>query len=393
MIKKLKLLSLLLFPLSIFINTVLSRYPHFIEKYYSISINKFIVEILSNISGIFPFSIYEITMYLIVISITLFVIYTIYIIISSPNKLKAFIKNSLLNILSIISIFYFLFIILWGINYNRESLIESIKDEYKANITQNIRKKEDDVESKYYKQTYIKDIDNKEFEKVDLKNLYEYLIKECNKTKKEVNTSNSDMKNDIKSIKDMISKLENGYDNVELLNLNNLGNYSKAKIILNSKLLSYTNITGIYSPFTGEANINTNQPNTSIPFTILHEMAHQRGYANESEANFLAYLACINNKDISVKYSGYFMALKYTASALSKVDYESFKYLTENIDDDVLKDLRDYFKFWEKYEGKTSQVSDNMNNVYLKSNKVKEGTRSYGKVVDLLLLYYYLYEK
>ena len=73
MIKKLKLLSLLLFPLSIFINTVLSRYPHFIEKYYSISINKFIVEILSNISGIFPFSIYEITMYLIVISITLFI--------------------------------------------------------------------------------------------------------------------------------------------------------------------------------------------------------------------------------------------------------------------------------------------------------------------------------
>ena len=59
MIKKLKLLSLLLFPLSIFINTVLSRYPHFIEKYYSISINKFIVEILSNISGIFPFSIYD----------------------------------------------------------------------------------------------------------------------------------------------------------------------------------------------------------------------------------------------------------------------------------------------------------------------------------------------
>ena len=87
------------------------------------------------------------------------------------------------------------------------------------------------------------------------------------------------------------------------------------------------------------------------------------------------------------------MALKYTASALSKVDYESFKHLTENIDDDVLKDLRDYSKFWEKYEGKTSQVSDNMNNVYLKSNKVKEGTKSYGKVVDLLLLYYYLYEK
>ena len=30
---------------------------------------------------------------------------------------------------------------------------------------------------------------------------------------------------------------------------------------------------------------------------------------------------------------------------------------------------------------------------FQQSNKVKEGTRSYGKVVDLLLLYYYLYEK
>ena len=147
MIKKLKLLSLLLFPLSIFINTVLSRYPHFIEKYYSISINKFIVEILSNISGIFPFSIYEITMYLIVISIALFIIYTIYIIINSPNKLKVFIKNSLLNILSIISIFYFLFIILWGLNYNRMpleiTLIENYNFKYNKSISSIDKTKED----------------------------------------------------------------------------------------------------------------------------------------------------------------------------------------------------------------------------------------------------------
>ncbi|MEG2195682.1 MAG: DUF3810 family protein [Terrisporobacter sp.] len=34
-----------------------------------------------------------------------------------------------------------------------------------------------------------------------------------------------------------------------------------------------------------------------------------------------------------------------------------------------------------------------MNNTYLKSNGVKEGTQSYGKVVELLLTYYQLYEK
>lgn len=391
--RKFRISAYILFIISLFIKYISSKYSYIVENYYSKNIDIYIVKFLSKLNSTFSFSYFEILIYIFVLSIIISIIYLISKGFKGKKAFFSSLKNIILNYIGVLCFIYFLFIILWGINYNRESLIESIKDEYKANITQNIRKKEDDVESKDYKQTYIKDIDNKEFEKVDLKNLYEYLIKECNKTKKEVNTSNSDMKNDIKSIKDMISKLENGYDNVELLNLNNLGNYSKAKIILNSKLLSYTNITGIYSPFTGEANINTNQPNTSIPFTILHEMAHQRGYANESEANFLAYLACINNKDIYVKYSGYFMALKYTASALSKVDYESFKELTEKIDDDVLKDLRDYSKFWEKYEGKTSQVSDNMNNVYLKSNKVKEGTKSYGKVVDLLLLYYYLYEK
>ena len=65
--------------------------------------------------------------------------------------------------------------------------------------------------------------------------------------------------------------------------------------------------------------------------------------------------------------------------------------MTEKIDKDVRYDLISYSSFWEKYEGKVNKVSENMNNVYLKSNRVKEGTQSYGKVVDLLLLYYYLY--
>ena len=60
MTKKLKLLSLLLFPLSILINTISSKYPYFIEKYYSTTINKFIVEILSKITSVVPFSIFEI---------------------------------------------------------------------------------------------------------------------------------------------------------------------------------------------------------------------------------------------------------------------------------------------------------------------------------------------
>lgn len=370
MSKKLKLLSLLLFPLSILINTISSRYPYFIEKYYSISINKFIVAILSNISGIFPFSLYELTIYLIVISIVSFIIYTIYIIISNPNKLKVFIKNSLLNILSIISIAYFLFIILWGLNYNRIPLETTLIENY------NLK--------------YNKSISSIDKTKEGLANLYEFLIENANEARKLVKSSNGIMKANT-DYKGIINRAYLGYESILDFLPNLSGNYSNAKYVMSSKLMCYTGITGIYFPFTGEANVNIAIPDIYIPSTTLHEMAHQRGYASEDEANFIAYLASINHPDIDFKYSGYILALNHTANALYSVDYDTYVSLSKNISEDVLDDLKNYRDFWDKYEGKIDDISNEINNTYLKANGVSEGVKSYGKMVDLLLTYYSLY--
>ena len=370
MSKKLKLLSLLLFPLSILINTISSRYPYFIEKYYSLSINKFVVEILSNISGIFPFSLYELTIYLIIISIALSIIYTFYIIINNPNKLKVFIKNFLLNILSIISIAYFLFIILWGLNYNRIPLETTL--------------------IKNYNLKYNKSISSIDKTKEDLVNLYEFLIERANETRKLVKSNNGIMKANT-DYKGVINRAYLGYENISDLFPNLSGNYSDAKYVISSKFMCYTGITGIYFPFTGEANVNIAIPDIYIPSTTLHEMAHQRGYASEDEANFIAYLASINHPDIDFKYSGYILALNHTANALYSADYDAYINLSKNISEDVLSDLNNNRKFWDKYEGKIDDISNEINNTYLKANGVSEGVKSYGKMVDLLLTYYSLY--
>lgn len=369
--KKFRNICYILFIISIFIKYISAKYSYFVETYYSRGIDVYIVKLLSKISSIFDFSCFEIMIYIFSISVVLSVVYLIYRAFKDRSNFFKSLKNVLLNYLACVCLIYFLFILLWGINYNRVSLDDSIKKEYSESNN--------------------RDISQTSFDQDDLADLYELLIDKCNESRKIVDSSNSELQNNSHDIKNIISELENGYDNVEILNLNKLGGYSKAKIILSSRWLSYTNITGIYSPFTGEANINTNQPLVSIPFTVLHEMAHQRGYGNESDANFLSYIACIENENPYVNYSGYFMALRYTASALSKVDYDEFVLLTKDIDDEVLEDIDNYSRFWEKYQGKVNEVSDNVNNLYLKSNRVKEGTKSYGKVVDLLLLYYYLY--
>ena len=360
-----------LFIFSILLNLITSKIPEIVEKYYSNGINIYMVKVLSKISSILPFSLFEMLIYTAILFIAIFIIYSIVYIIKRPRKILSYLKNSLLNIISIIGIVYFLFIVLWGINYNRMDLQTSLIEDYNNTKNQNIRS--------------IK-CDNK-----DLINLYKFLIERCNETReKVVEDENYVMKVDT-DYNDVLSRAKYAYEKVSILNLDKKGVYTTAKPILNSNLLCYTGITGIYSPFTGEANVNIAVPDIYIPFTTLHEMAHQRGYGSEDEANFLAYIACINNEDYDFQYSGYILALNYVSSALAKVDYDKLLELNRNISYKVRHDLIDNSEFWSEYQGQVSEISDSVNDTYLKANGVEEGTQSYGKVVDLFLTYYNLW--
>lgn len=371
LIKKFRILYISLFILGVLLNLITSKTPQIVEKYYSNGINIFMVKILSNISSILPFSLFEIFIYVGAIATLSYFIYCIFNITKNPKKTLYYLKNMILNIISIFGIIYFLFIILWGINYNRMDLEDSLIEDYNKTKNLNIKKVEYDNEN--------------------LKQLYKFLINQCNETREKVSEDENKVMKCDSNIKNVLKRATKGYDNVHILNLNGKGTYGTAKYILNSNLLCYTGITGIYSPFTGEANINVASPDIYIPFTTLHEMAHQRGYASEDEANFLAYIACINNEDYDFQYSGYLLALKYTASALAKVDYNALVSANNDLSSSVINDLNHSSEFWKQFEGKVNEVSDGMNSNYLKANGVKEGTLSYGKVVNLLLTYYSLY--
>ena len=71
------------------------------------------------------------------------------------------------------------------------------------------------------------------------------------------------------------------------------GYYPHPKPVCISEILSYQNLSGVYSPFTIEANFNTDMIDYNIPFTLCHELSHLRGFMQEEEANFIAFLAYI----------------------------------------------------------------------------------------------------
>ncbi|MBR6682287.1 MAG: DUF3810 domain-containing protein, partial [Clostridia bacterium] len=164
---------------------------------------------------------------------------------------------------------------------------------------------------------------------------------------------------------------------------------SRIKYIALSEPMTYTHISGVYSYYTGEANLNINFPDYNLPYTAAHELAHQRGIAPENEANFVAFLVCMESDDAYIKYSAYMNMFEYVANALYSADSDKYSEFIGETDVRIRKEMVSYNAFFEKYrESVASDVSDVVNDTYLKSQGQKEGTKSYGMVVDLAVAYY-----
>ena len=163
---------------------------------------------------------------------------------------------------------------------------------------------------------------------------------------------------------------------------------SRIKPVMLSELMSYTHITGVYTFFTGEANINVTFPDYTVPYTAAHELAHQRGIAREDEANFVAYLVCIESDDGYIRYSAYLNLLEYVMSALHRASPTLYSEVMSSLSANVRGELRAYSEFFDKYrDSVASEISGAVNDTYL-TIQGTPGTASYGMVVDLAVAYY-----
>ena len=78
-------------------------------------------------------------------------------------------------------------------------------------------------------------------------------------------------------------------------------------------------ISGLFSPWTGEALIDPGAPPALIPFTAVHELMHLSGIADEGAANIAAWQRCVAREGPFAD-SARLWALKYALSALNRVD-------------------------------------------------------------------------
>ena len=156
-----------------------------------------------------------------------------------------------------------------------------------------------------------------------------------------------------------------------------------------SKWHSFLGFTGMYMPYTGEANINMDAPGFLIPSTICHEMTHQRMVAPEDECNFAGVTACCICDDKVFQYAGYMSGLIYLGNALFSASPVTWQYIVEtNFTDEMYHDWKFNNEYWAQFESPASDAADVVYDKFLKSNGQELGKKSYGACVDLLISYF-----
>ena len=144
----------------------------------------------------------------------------------------------------------------------------------------------------------------------------------------------------------------------------------------------WTGVDGMINPFGLEVLANPDLLPFERPFVAAHEWAHLAGFADEAEANFVGWLACMQG-NASTQYSGWLFVYWQVSSELGG---RTRTRLAEALDAGprgditaIIERLRSGELPWLRTAG--WQVYDQ----YLKANRVEEGIRSYGAVVTLIV--------
>jgi len=342
--------------LQIIIIKILALFPEFIEKYYSNGLYFWISKTSRIIFGSLNFSIGDVIYLILILFLIQYIVKnrkTIF----SWKSWKTDWKSKILKVLSFVSVFYFFFNILWGLNYHRIPLYE------KMNL-------------------------DKDYTQEELIVFTKEMIVKVNEIHGQIEKNDSAKIAIPYDIEAIYGKTQNGYDKLGTQYSSFKYENPSIKKSLVSLPLTYMGFGGYLNPFTNEAQVNYKIPKYNFPTTVCHEMAHQIGYASESEANFIGYLASINNDDIYFKYSGYSYALKYCLGSIEKFEEGKSKELWPLIHPGILKNFQESKDFWDGYQTPIDTFFHYFYDHFLKANQQKDGLEGYSKFVGLMMGYY-----
>lgn len=327
--------------------SALSYFPLLIEKYYSNGIYPIWAKTVRTIFGWIPFSLGDVGYGLVIILAANWSYHTL----KKRNWNLGF-----WQVIRVFSIGYFVFYVGWGLNYSREPL-------------------------------YCKLALERGYSNQQLYDFTKFLLNKTNAIQLQI-TKNVHKKvvphfSKKQALQTAILGYKELHKNLPFIDFQT----TSTKASLFSTPLSYMGFGGYLNPFTLEAQVNTNGPSYVLPMTASHEMAHQLGYASESECNFIGFLAASKHPNPEVNYAAYSLALRYCLGEWQYLDPKLAQLFIGKLHPGVRKNFQESEEYWANYETPIETGFKWFYDAYLKWNQQPDGLGSYSKFIDLLINY------
>jgi hypothetical protein len=321
---------------------IANHFQPLIEIWYSQKFYVWLAKTISAFSAKITFSLDDLFYMLLALIIIIILVLSI---LRKISFLKSF--KIILNLITSVYILFYLF---WGFNYFRNSLNDRLGIE---------------------KQT------------PDISIFTNELKKQIHLTNSMYCSFNDFNKNEIDSL------IEKSYESLaQLLKIKYPQGKRKPKQITFSRFFAKAGISGYYGPFFNEVHVNKFVLPVEYPFVLAHEKAHQFGITSEAEANFYAWLACINSSSEQVQYSARLMVLRFFL--YQGADLENYQEIAKGLNENVKADYQKIRENWLKLQNeKVDKIASRVNDTYLKTNKVKKGIDDYNDVVQLVMDFTY----
>ncbi len=331
---------------------IFTNYPVLIERYYSTGFYPPVAAFMRTLIGWLPFSlgdiIYSVAGILIIYGIFCFIKSLVQRKVNRRNLSRALTRGLIISLLV-----YVYFNLAWGLNYNRLGIAHQLN------------------------------IQTEDYSREDLQMINNVLVKKLNDSR----AFFPDSVITIPTYSNIFDSSQAAYRNVAHTYPWLKYQDQSIKKSLYGRMGRYLGFLGYYNPFTGEAQLNLTIPRFLIPYITCHEMGHQLGYASESEASFVGYLAATHSRDSLYRYSAYFDLFSYAnreyAMRDSTAAKENFNRLNRRVKGDF-KQVRDYLK---KTRNPLEPLVKLFYDQYLKVNQQEKGMQSYNQVVAWLIAY------
>jgi hypothetical protein len=155
----------------------------------------------------------------------------------------------------------------------------------------------------------------------------------------------------------------------------------RPKVSLLSPYFRWASIDGMVNPFGLEVIVNPDVLPVELPFVIAHEWGHLAGWAEESEASYVAWVTCLGG-DRAAQYSGWLSIYWHLRRAVPR---DRLAAIERDLGSGPREDLRAVAARLARGRPLVQRASWQTYDRFLKANRVDAGVASYDEVMTLVL--------